>query len=186
MVPAPNRDLPTLPLPQSLSIKAIARRPACGLQAANSPPRGREKWFAPPQNAVFCAIAALLSAITQNTHFAPFFAAFGLLRPRRSPARSLRAARHAAVCAAQPLAPRPRAAALSVAAGLHLVLPLLRARSPAVAVPSRARPVRCCPAPRPLPWSLALAWFRPDDVLPVTLARDRQHVKIKSNLAVAP
>lgn len=66
------------------------------------------------------------------------------------------------------------------------MLPLLRARSPAVAVPSRARPVRCCPAPRPLPWSLALAWFRPDDVLPVTLARDRQHVKIKSNLAVAP
>lgn len=118
--------------------------------------------------------------------FCAIFRCLGLLRPRRSPARSLRAARHAAVCAAQPLAPRPRAAALSVAAGLHLVLPLLRARSPAVAVPSRARPVRCCPAPRPLPWSLALAWFRPDDVLPVTLARDRQHVKIKSNLAVAP
>ena len=43
-----------LSIVQSVCLRsAPARRPACGLQAANSPPRGREKWFALPQNAIF-------------------------------------------------------------------------------------------------------------------------------------
>lgn len=186
MVPAPNRVLPTLPLPQSLSIKAIARRPACGFQAANSPPQGREKWFAPPQNAVFCAIAALLSAITQNTHFAPFFAAFGRRRapaqprslpPRGSPRCRLR----------RPAARSPSARGRTVGRGWA-----------APRAPPPARPQSCrrraqpCPSRPLLPRSPPAALVPrpglvpPDDVLPVTLARDRQHVKIKSNLAVAP
>lgn len=138
--------------------RAPARRPACGLQAANSPPPGAAKNCPLRRKTRYFA---QLQAITQNKHFAQFFATSASSGPRRNPARSLRAARHAAVCAAQPLAPRPRAAALSVAAGLHLVLPLLRARSPAVAVPSRARPGAVRPAARPRARSLAPACSRP-------------------------
>ena len=51
MVPAPNRNCAALPLPlsnlaqqcQPADLSVVARRPACGLQAANSPPPGPRK-----------------------------------------------------------------------------------------------------------------------------------------------
>lgn len=84
--------MPPSPSPMGLSIvqpgsyrRAPARRPACGLQAANSPPPGAAKNCPLRRKTRYFA---QLQTITQNKHFAQFFATSALRRPPAQP-RSL-------------------------------------------------------------------------------------------------
>lgn len=181
MVPAPNRVLPTLPLPQSLNIKAIARRPACGLQAANSPPgaakngslRRKTRYFA---HLLRCSPQLRKTRILRHFSLPSAFSGPGAAPlapsarlatlPSASPSRSL------------PVRARPhcRSRLGCTSCSPSCAPAVLPSPCPAVPVPSAAAPLPArCPGPSPWPGPVPMTRRRSR-----CAQRDHRRVSIRS------